>query len=273
MLIKHLPLSLYSTNQLQSIGHSVEMFIFAEAPLFLKGEPYAPTLRKDKKHFQAILSNMVSFKRDIMAFFKKQYENRYNLVRKDVIAAAEGDEESDDDYFYMNQWNQEDTDLASIIEQQTQTSYNLGAGRISNNGMTDHTATSEDAQKYLLDNAVAMAAFINATTRRRLAVQIKAAVKLDATRAEFDQRMADVFNSAYRGRFIAQHEALKTYMQGKANAASDAGLTVKTWVGPQAIDEICGSVDGKTIPIEDTFSNGFDEPPAHYGCRCDIEYS
>lgn len=283
MDITKLDISKLTQPQLAKISNSLDYFIFTESSLFMKGEPFAPSYKKNAKHFKDIITLMVGFKREVMAYFKKQYENRYNLVRVNLVKAAEddtidqdnGDEGMDSIYIYTDQWDIEDDELAKILQNNKEAAYALGLIGFVNQTGRDTNHSSSDAGYVITKDAQEVAVQINDVTKKRIIQAIKTSLELGENRDDFDKRLKKIFVNPYRGRFIAQNEALQSYLDAKDEAAQqDPTITKKTWVGVQPDDtEICGQVLNETVGINESFSNGLDGPPPHLGCRCDLIYS
>lgn len=258
-----------STPQLHDINDSIDAFLFKEA--FSK-EPWDPNFKKDPQAFNKLISSMVIYKRGLMKFFNGQYQNRYNLINQHVVMADETDDQWSD-YFYEAQWRQDQDELARLIDQFNRSLFDLGVAAIGLTLLTALDFSSADHAEVLTKAAQQAASFIINTTQDRASAAIKAALSLQETRAVLDSRLQTIFVNPYRGSFIAQDQALRSYFAGKAGAAVDVGFTKKTWLGSQAQDKVCGDVNGQTVDINGRFSNGLDGPLAHYGCRCDIAYS
>ena len=83
-----------------------------------------------------------------------------------------------------------------------------------------------------------------------------------------------------RAMLIARTELSGAYHEGQLQSVRQAvesgyvdGEPRKTWLcGPDPCPD-CEEVDGEEVGLEDVFSNGYDSPPAHPGCRCDVVYS
>lgn len=85
-----------------------------------------------------------------------------------------------------------------------------------------------------------------------------------------------------RAATIAQTETAFAYENAQAmmmQEAEDEGLigldSTKTWL--TALDErvcdVCGALEGETVPRAAAFSNGLQAPPGHPLCRCAIRYN
>ena len=251
-----------SIAQLKAVDEALDVFIFSQGQ---DGEAFAPTYKKNPKHFRKLLTSLVAFKRDVMSYFKDEYDRWPDLVNYPNNGYPN---------FNRQYWEAEDTELAKVIEKHTATLYDLGVDGLIALGavaLLDHS--SANAQTELTNHAVTVAKSINQTTMDRIQTQIDAAMALNDDRDMFAFRLDRVLGSPYRGRFIAQQEGMQAYLDAQANVAQEGNMKFKTWVGPQATDDICGGVDGETVPIDQPFSNGLMAPLAHFGCLCSVEYS
>lgn len=81
--------------------------------------------------------------------------------------------------------------------------------------------------------------------------------------------------SAGRARMIARTETIRAHAKGDAQGlqqAQKAGVNVqKEWYADaEACDECLDNMDDGPIDLDDTFSSGDDEPPAHPNCECSL---
>ena len=250
-------------DKLEAIDHSMEMFLCAETG----GEAWEPTFKEDPKQFNKLITETVSFKNDIMGYFRRQYENRYNLVNQ---AVARWDEM--DDYLYAEQWYKDQQELTTILEQHTSDGFDLGTVALATGlGLVGFDFAHHEYQRQILKQAERSAQTITDTTQRRTKRAIEAALKLREDRTAFDRRLKSVFVNPYRGRFIAKEETIDAYMLGKEGLAIHEQLDYKKALSSQAKDKKCG-IHGETRKINEVFSNGFLRPKYHHGCRCDIAY-
>lgn len=84
-----------------------------------------------------------------------------------------------------------------------------------------------------------------------------------------------------RASMIAVTETTRAFANGQRIAADevkkefpDVQIT-KTWFtnNDDRVCDICGPLDGQEVPMDEPFSSGDMEPPAHVNCRCWIEYN
>lgn len=253
-----------SLSQLHAIDNSLEALMLKQTGT----EDFEPSFYADPKQFQKLISLMVSTKSNLMGYFKKQYENRYNLVNRNVVKFDEYD-----DYLYAEQWDRDQQALSLFLESDIAQSYDLGIQALAFSLGILFNYSYQDAQKAITKSAQQAADDITTTTKRRVKLQIQAAMKANEDRTAFDVRMQNVFINPYRGRFIAQNEAINSYIKGKEGLAVSLDLGYKTALSAQARDKICGMVNGETVEIDKPFSNGLMRPTFHYGCKCDVKYS
>jgi len=135
-----------------------------------------------------------------------------------------------------------------------------------------------------------VAADVEDTTRRYIATVVTKGVEegwsYDRTAAAITARFAEFAEGSplahieSRAHLIAVTENAYAYEKGNAIVAAtlaEAGLPMqKAWltVDDDKVDEAdCLPNEGEGwIPLDQTFQDGSDEPPAHPGCRCTIAY-
>jgi SPP1 gp7 family putative phage head morphogenesis protein len=72
---------------------------------------------------------------------------------------------------------------------------------------------------------------------------------------------------------IAATEVTRAYAEGNLAAWRESGVTEgKEWITSVAelVCPQCGPLHGQVVPLDGQFEGGFDGPPAHPRCRCDI---
>lgn len=250
-------------EKLKALDHSMEMFLCAETT----GEGWEPSFKKDPKEFNKLITETVSFKSSIMGYFRRQYENRYNLVNQAVVRWDEMD-----DYLYAEQWYKDQEELTTILEEHIANGFDLGTVALAVGlGLVGFDFGSQEYQRQITKQAEKSAQTITNTTQRRTKRAIEAALRLKEDRTTFDARLKSVFVNPYRGRFIAKEEAIDAYMLGKEGLALNEGLDYKQAESSQARDKLC-AVHGEIRKINEVFSNGFLRPKYHFGCRCNVRY-
>lgn len=254
-----------STPQIAAAQTAIDTFLFKEGDGM---ERWEKSFTNDPKQFNTLIKQLVMYKQDVMRYFRKQYENRYNLINQNVVKADEYD-----DYFYETWWEIEQQELAKIVEKNNALGFDLGIIALANSLLRAVDFSSLDKSKQITDHAIQVADQINKTTRTRALKQIKTAIDLNEDRTALDARLKKVFVNPFRGSVIAEYETLGSYMEGKKALAIDQELEYKTWLGAQATDYICGSTNGQTVVTDQPFKNGLMGPLAHIGCRCDVDYS
>ena len=155
------------------------------------------------------------------------------------------------------QWNAEMAgDLDALLRKSVETEGDVAAARFGS------TFDTRMVTNYLQAMAEGAATDINKTTREELATA----------------EAADVFARAKDVRSVAGGMSLATAASAFANREAakqsvDAEHRVKTWI-VTAADSAHPEMNGETVPLGATFSNGADGPPAdHPGCECILEIS
>src|SRR6266567_1744277 len=137
-----------STTQLLTIEKSIDIFVFKQGG----EESFEPTYKADPKQFRKLINAMVSYKRDLMQYFQQQYDNRYNLIRANLVKLDQYD-----DYLYDDQWNQYDDDLTQILEKNNSVHFDLGIIALAVALAIQFDFTSADAQTAIKKRAVNIA--------------------------------------------------------------------------------------------------------------------
>lgn len=142
------------------------------------------------------------------------------------------------------------------------------------------------AAQFMGQRGARLVTAIDETTRGGLREILSSAIEkgwsYDKVARAIRERFAEF--SRVRARVISVTENAYAYEAGSRQAAEmiranmPPGIVMtKSWitVGDDRVDEFpCGAseMDG-WIPLDDEFSGGFDEPPAHPMCRCTAAYS
>ncbi|MBJ8343950.1 phage minor head protein [Antrihabitans sp. YC2-6] len=106
---------------------------------------------------------------------------------------------------------------------------------------------------------------------------IREAIKQSIARGESvdlaRDRISKVLNNPVRAELVAHTESVNAYQTGLKNFAVETGAKTKTWESLARACPLCAPIDGETVRIDKTFSNGKDRPSAHPRCRCGLIYN
>lgn len=108
------------------------------------------------------------------------------------------------------------------------------------------------------------------TVRKDIAQSIKTSLGLGETTDEAISRMEDIINEEQRAELIAQTEAVAAWNASLMEYGSQTDAVGKEWEDAGAEDECADDSDQGPIGIDEEFSSGDQEPPAHPRCRCSI---
>ena len=77
-----------------------------------------------------------------------------------------------------------------------------------------------------------------------------------------------------RRKTIANTEGRYAVSEAQRESASERGLQYKRWhaTGPNPCGDCDDNENDGVIPIDDAFSSGHQEPPAHPNCHCSVSY-
>lgn len=117
------------------------------------------------------------------------------------------------------------------------------------------------------------AAAVTDTNRKLIQEAIKKSIALGENRALTETRISKIINNPVRAEIIAQTESVNAYQSGPLNFGIETGAKTKTWEALVGACVICATLEGETVKIIDTLSNGADRPSAHPRCRCGVIYN
>lgn len=112
------------------------------------------------------------------------------------------------------------------------------------------------------------------TNRKLIQEAIKKGIALGEDRDAMVARIRKVVNNPVRAEMIAQTESVSAYQSGLLNFGLETGAKRKVYEALAGACQICAPLDGETVDIDKSFSNGVDHPPSHPRCRCSsyLEY-
>ncbi|KEK17190.1 head protein [Bacillus manliponensis] len=128
------------------------------------------------------------------------------------------------------------------------------------------------AAQWVAIYAFELAQGLNETTRNRLREVMLQNLENGKGVDSLRDAVSDVIEEAtdYRAMMIARTETTYAMNYGNLIAYKGAGRSKKTWLTDQdeRVCKECGDLDGETVDINESFSNGKMCPPAHPHCRC-----
>ncbi len=131
---------------------------------------------------------------------------------------------------------------------------------------------NDRAARWAEDEAASLVHDLTDSTRQMLAGTIAAAMDDGATNDEIADAIGDAFGlSESRADTIARTETAFADVAGNVDAYKESGVVdALEWVASEGDCDICEDLDGKTAALGDPFPGGYDGPPAHPNCRCDV---
>lgn len=204
------------------------------------------------------------FTRVLRKFFRRQ---------RAVVLSALG-AKADSDWWDGDRWDKE---LAKDLHKTAlKTSTALAREAMKSLGLDPDLYDEGQTTKFLEKMTQSRAAMINATTKRALDSSL-----LDD---DVDFTPAKVFDDAVGARSAASAQTLRTAVAGfarsEAGKQGGGGKATKTWTVTSANPRAShAAMDGETVPVDDTFSNGARWPgdwgaldaDEIMGCSCDLD--
>lgn len=129
----------------------------------------------------------------------------------------------------------------------------------------DYQAMLGDRENYLIDS-------LDSTTTDDLVKLISDGKFNGMSNAEVAEDIKNTFTdiSKARSETIANTEVANAMLTSELHTYKDQGITQKVWITSE--DDLvcpeCADMDGETVGIDETFSNGDDIPLDHPNCRC-----
>lgn len=108
------------------------------------------------------------------------------------------------------------------------------------------------------------------TTRDQIQQSIQTSYQLHENQDAATKRLSAVVKDYPRAGVIARTEMVNAYSTGITTFAQQSGATGKEWQDVGATDECADNSADGPIALDDTFSSGDDQPPAHPNCRCGL---
>ena len=138
----------------------------------------------------------------------------------------------------------------------------------------DWELANDEARRWAQRYAGELVRGITDTTRATIQREVANFARNQESITQLSQRLAA--SSAFsqeRARLIAVTEVTRSYSEGNQAAWRESNVVEgKMWI--TSVDErvcpICGPLHGVVVPLTAQFDGGFDGPPAHPRCRCDI---
>lgn len=131
----------------------------------------------------------------------------------------------------------------------------------------------EEAIEWARKHGAKMVTQMNEETKRRLARVVSDGIKnkrgVPGLSRDIRKSFADM--GKYRSRMIARTETANALSKASLDRMKDMGIEGKEWVWPGGDCDICADnqADG-VIPVNQAFSSGEMNPPAHPNCTCAI---
>lgn len=121
--------------------------------------------------------------------------------------------------------------------------------------------------------SVKFAEEVNATTRKKLKKELGEGIAAGEGVPELSERVSGVFKKRrkYEAERIARTEVISASNGAELEAYIQSEvIEKKEWLAEADACDICIALAGNVVKLKETFSGGFDYPPAHPNCRCAI---
>jgi SPP1 gp7 family putative phage head morphogenesis protein len=169
----------------------------------------------------------------------------------------------------------DDHDLAILLYAELQPSLKAGSdeAQLQISFSLDSAAQQKIVDDYLLQNALVHAKGINDTTKSQLTETLRAGIADGEGIPELRARVKSVFTQASTNRatLIARTETAQAFEYANQRAMTESGVVVgKRWLtaNDERTENLCRSLEGITVPLDQPFPGGVEPGFIHPGCRC-----
>ncbi len=131
--------------------------------------------------------------------------------------------------------------------------------------------STDRIKKFIKKRSEEFAESVNSTTLQGLEGTLSEGISAGEGIKQLSDRVEEVYTAAssYRSELIARTEATAANNEGILESYRQSSVVNgKEWIAYETSCEICLGMDGEIVPIEKSFSDGSQTPPAHPNCRC-----
>lgn len=166
--------------------------------------------------------------------------------------------------------DKEGTELLSILHDPLQLTMALGANGAAeilnlDLGMNQyHEAIMRATSDYVGD----LVKGITDTTKDRIKNSVEQSIRLHESTDEAQARLTDIMGDPARADMISRTETVRAYNKGITTFGKESGATSKIWEISSDPCPICEQNEKEEVGINEDFSSGDSEAPAHPNCRC-----
>jgi SPP1 gp7 family putative phage head morphogenesis protein len=258
---------------LRAIDYTLSAYLAKELPT---GEPFHASYKKNREIFRKLVTSMITLKRGVNKFLSGQQERLDRLIKLHLVTGGESmgiKADEADDLINDENWDLEDTELASILEEDIMPVYKLGL--LAQQQLLEQDLGPDIFERpqtdFLRNYVIPLAKDINDTTKKMVTEQVRTSIALGETKPEMIERLNDTLSDVRRSRVVAQTESIRAFSQGRLEVGKQMGLQEKTWEATDSACPACEDVDGETVGIDEDFSIGTDAPPGHPNCKCGLK--
>lgn len=253
-------------KNLREIAYDINKVYAAELP----GEPFHPTYLKDKENFRKLLESAMKLETGLKGYFSHLASRIQQGVDWTVYHQKIQGSVYTSDIF----WEGEIIQLQTEFTDNTDIAFDIGAS----DGQQDMGLTiSYDSKDPAAIEAIRtytgqLAKDLTDTTHEATRQSILRSIALGETQEQAVKRLQQIINDPKRAAKIAHTETVRAYTEGKIAVGKEVGATQKMWRdGQSGACPICRSLNQQTVAFDDAFPGGFNGPPAHPWCKCNMK--
>jgi hypothetical protein len=238
-------------------------------------EEWQPSYKRHQSTFKALLKHEAELERQIAEYLAGLAQRApgyvdWSLVPEPVKAASNPLANKSEEVWVAEQMNM----TRAVIDAITMLIATGGvAGELEYGITLGITPLSESVLVAARTQVAGLVSGVTDTNRKLIQEAIKQSIARGEDTTGTIERIRTVINNPVRAEMIAQTESVNAYQTGLQSFAVETGAKSKTWESLAGACTVCAPIDGETVDIDETFSNGSDRPSAHPRCRCGLIYN
>lgn len=217
-----------------------------------------------------LVTTMAKLELALKRYNREQIAHIDQLINFSNLSILQLDQFDELGIFVDFQWEEDEEALNGIFADHLPSAMTAGAAMTEGElGIAiDFSPADKPAAKFLEKYIPKLSGEIQDTTKDRVRSTVRQGIINGHSREEMVKDLSGIIDSESRRRMIAQTESVRSFSEGRIQAALEIGATHKIWRAQVVRCPLCNALNGEKVAIRDTFSDGTNLPPRHPRCRC-----
>ncbi len=238
----------------------------------VSGEPFHDGYKKYPKLFNKLVRSDLALERELKKYFGSLAKSRLNdyinwrQYHVDLLHASVKD-------WITADWSPERLLLKVILTKTLTDAIEAGGNMTELDTKIDigWSANMPSAADFMRGYALKLAGSLTDTTIDRVKESLATSFGLGENQDAAVARLLEVIDDPKRAATIAHTEAVRAFTGGRLGVGAEIGADRKQWDATFGACEICDSLDGEVVGLDEAFSTGDEAPPEHPNCRCLVQ--